>query len=496
MKILSRAQLQQTDLKTIEKQNITSWELMERASYRVFLWLKENTSKEKQYIVYAGIGNNGGDGLAIARMLFHSGRKVKIRLLYFGGNPSEDFLTNLKKVEASHIEIEKITSEDEHQPVDDNAVVIDAIFGVGLTRPAPLWVQHIFEQINVSGAFVVSIDMPSGMYVDKELPKDVICIKPDEVLTFQSPKLTFLLPETGKLINNWTAIDIGLDQEFIKTIDTPLLYITSDDITKIYKPREKFSHKGTYGHALMVAGSYGKIGAAILSGKATLRAGAGLLTLVVPKCGYEIVQTALPEAMVITPHHKKHLVSFSLPFTPTTIGIGPGLGTHKQTAKALFECFENYANLPFVIDADALNILSSHKDKLNLLPQNAILTPHPKELERSIGQWISDFEKIEKTKKFAKKYQIILIIKGAHTMITNGDEVWFNSTGNPGMATAGSGDVLTGILTGLLSQGYTAMQSAILGVYVHGKSGDISTNTTGKEGVMASDLVNNLRMVL
>ena len=230
------------------------------------------------------------------------------------------------------------------------------------------------------------------------------------------------------------------------------------------------------------------MGAVVLSGTAALRTGVGLLTVAIPECGYTILQTALPEAMVLTCNEAKHYKAMEIPFAPSAIGVGVGWGTHPDTANALFSLLQQYPDTPFVLDADALNILAQHPEKVTLLPKNAILTPHPKELERLIGKWDDDLHKLAKAKDFAKEHKVILLIKGAHTMITNGEHYWVNSTGNAGMATAGSGDVLTGMITSLLAQGYSAIEAACLGVYLHGLRGDEAAKKEGMSRLIARDL--------
>ncbi|MDO5105024.1 NAD(P)H-hydrate dehydratase [Capnocytophaga sp.] len=489
MKILFTQQLRQAYQQTIKKQRITRRKLMERAAKQVFLWLQKNTAADKKIVIYAGVGNNGGDGLAVARMLVKAKREVEVNIVNFNENPTDDFLKSLGAlVRTKKVKITDLYSCSEIPEIQSDQVVVDAVFGMGFNRYVPEWIQCIFEKINHSKAYVVSIDIPSGFYADKVPLSDEVFVKPDVVLTFQSPKLIFLLPQTGKYIPHWEVLDVELDVSVLKGISTDYNFVTKEQIQKIYKPRGRFSHKGSFGHALLVGGSYGKVGAMVLGGTAVLRAGAGLLTMLAPKCAYDILQTAVPEAMVITSKHQRYITSVEVTFEPSAIGVGVGMETHNQTAQALFELLEKYAHIPFVIDADALNILAQNPDKLSQLPENTILTPHIKELERLIGTWKDDFEKLAKAKKFAKKHKVVLIIKEAYTITTNGTHFWVNSTGNAGLATAGSGDVLTGILTGLLSQGYTPLQASILGVYLHGKSGDRLAQLQGQESLTASDL--------
>ena len=312
------------------------------------------------------------------------------------------------------------------------------------------------------------------------------------VLTFFAPKLPFLLPQTGRYIPYWEVLPLPLSFDYLKEVATEYDYTTEKELKRLLRTRHRFTNKGTYGHALIVGGSYGKIGAPLLSGKATLRSGAGLLTLLLPKCGYQIAQTALPEAMVLTSSQEEELSPTDIPFSPNAIGIGIGMGTSSSAQGTLASLLRTFPNVPFVIDADALNLVASSEDLQRALPKNAILTPHPKELERLIGKWLDDLDRQVKAKEFAKKHKVILVLKGAFTMITDGDHFWVNSTGNPALATAGSGDVLTGVITGLLSQGYTPLNAAIVGVYIHGKAADTYVRNTKKSTMIASDIIDFL----
>lgn len=486
MKILNTEQLREADHITIERQGITSWQLMERASTQLFLWIEKHLPEAQSFCIMAGVGNNGGDGLALVRILLQSGKQVSVYLVQFSEQLSADCQANLHLLEELHLPIHPITAENTSTITLQGEVIVDAIFGVGLNRPVPTWVQSVFERINSAGAYVVSVDIPSGVYTDKATPD--LFVNPSVVLTFQTPKLPLLLPQTGVHIPRWEALDIGLDTDFIASLSTDFTYLTEEIVIPLRKVRNKFAHKGTFGHALLIGGSYGKIGAVVLSATAALRIGTGLVTALIPRCGYPILQTAVPEAMVLTSDKKKHINTITVPFQPSAIGVGVGLGKHPDTAEALFELFDLYAQVPFVIDADALNLLAQHNEAQTKIPRSAILTPHPKELERLIGSWNDDFEKIEKAKTFALKHSIILIVKGAHTLITDGVHCWLNSSGNVGMATGGSGDVLTGILTGLRAQGYSPLEAALLGVFEHGRRGDTTAQRIGEEALIARDL--------
>ena len=286
-------------------------------------------------------------------------------------------------------------------------------------------------------------------------------------------------------------MDIGIDEEYLYEVHTQADLIGKLEAMSMYRPRNKFSHKGTYGHTVIVGGSYGKIGASLLTSKAALTAGSGLVTAYVPECGYIPFQSSFYEAMLLTDKNDKHLTNISLEFKPTVVAIGPGMGKHPLTVKA-FEGFLNVNKSPLVVDADALNILSENMSFLKLLPENSVLTPHAKELERLVGKWKDDFDKLDKAKSFSKKHKAILVLKGANTITVFGDKLYINSTGNPGMATAGSGDVLTGVIAGLIAQGYDSLTAAVFGVYLHGKAGDIGAEIIGHESLMASHMIDCL----
>ena len=487
MIVLNSQQIKEAERLAMQAQGITSWQLMERAAEKLFQWIKAHCQREKHITVLAGTGNNGGDGLALARMLLNDGRNVTTYLLHFSAQLSPDCQQNKELLQAQGHPVAEIYPE-QADSIHLSELVIDAIFGIGLNRPAPQWLQQLFARLNASSSEVLSVDMPSGLPADAISIGDARWVHPKKVLTFQNPKLPFLLPTTGQYIPDWEVLDIGIETQCSQVFANAFPQAAVD--AKICrKERAKFSHKGSYGHALLVGGSYGKIGAVVLSATDVLRAGAGLLTVAIPQCGYTVLQTAVPEAMAITSEEEKHFKTTEIPFSPSAIGVGIGWGTHPETAEALFALFERYPHTPFVIDADALNILSQHPEKHSLLPKGAILTPHPKELQRLIGTWKDDFEKLDKAKAFAAKHQVVLLIKGAYTAITEGQHYWFNFTGNAGMATAGSGDVLTGMLTGLYAQGYTALQTALLGVKEHGRQGDAVAQRIGMHKLIARDLI-------
>ncbi|OAB78984.1 bifunctional ADP-dependent NAD(P)H-hydrate dehydratase/NAD(P)H-hydrate epimerase [Cochleicola gelatinilyticus] len=493
MKIFSAEQLHQADKVTTKKHEITSLDLMERAGSQIFNWLHQRLQGAPVPIhIFCGIGNNGGDGLVVGRLLIENGYSVTIYVANFTDKRSKCFLVNYDKVKS----ISKkwpvlMTSEEDFPQINKKDIVIDALFGIGLNRSPEGWVKKLIQHINTSESFTLSIDMPSGMYADTATEDFDAVVEANHVLTFQAPKFSFFLPETGKYAPYFEALDIGLDPEFLHTTEPLAQLILKPQAQQFYRQRKKYDHKGTFGHALIIAGSYGKMGAAILSSKAAFRIGAGLVTCFVPECGYQIVQTAIPEAMTLTDKEDDLITNIEFDIEVAAIGVGMGIGTKKETVAALQKLFSE-AKAPMVIDADALNCISENESLLKVLPKQSVLTPHPGELKRLIGDWKNDFDKIEKTKKFSEKYEVVVLIKGANTMTIFGDMVYINSTGNPGMATAGSGDVLSGVITGLLSQGYDPLLASVFGVYLHGSAGNIVSQQISFEAVMASDIADTL----
>ncbi|KZS42275.1 carbohydrate kinase [Aquimarina aggregata] len=492
MKIFSAQQMRMADEATITSEKISSLDLMEKAATQTFNLIHQKLQGSPIVIhVFCGLGNNGGDGLVISRLLVQHGYTVQTYIVNFSDNRSKDFLINYDRLkEIVTTWPTQLKSEDDFPKIKNEDMVIDAIFGIGLNRPMVPWVVSLIKHINKTRAFKLSIDIPSGLYSDKGPEDKNGVIFADVTVAFQLPKLVFFLPETGIYSNDVEVIDIGLDRNFIMNTAGIAELITKNEILPLYRPRHKFGHKGTYGHCVLIGGSYGKMGSVTLATKSALKVGTGLATAYIPECGYEVLQTAVPEAMVITDDDDE-LAEINLDITPAAVGIGIGLGTSTKTVKA-FEEFLKNVTFPLVIDADGINILAKHQEFLEHLPKQTILTPHPKELERLIGKWDDDFDKLRKTKAFSKKYHCIIVIKGANTITINQDIMYVNSTGNPGMATAGSGDVLTGMITGLLSQGYNPLHATVFAVYLHGSSGDLAAQKSGFEAVIASDILSNI----
>ncbi len=465
---------------------------MERAAAQLFEWLHSRLRGTQVSIqLFCGIGNNGGDGMALARMLNEHDYSIKVHVVNYSDKRSEDFLLNLERLKDLKVWPDFINKESDLPEISPNDIVVDAIFGIGLNRVPDDWVGKLIGHINDSRAFVLSVDVPSGLPVDRAPWNTSYVIQASYVLSFQLPKLVFFLPETGVYLNQWEVLDIGLNQDFITNTEADFELIGRPEVLPMYRHRLKFSHKGTYGHSVIVGGSYGKIGAVQLASSACLSVGSGLVSAFVPKCGYDSLQTAVPEVMVLTGSRDKNISRIEIPFEPSVVGIGVGIGQDDDTIDA-FSSFLKKIKSPMVIDADGLNILSQNPEMLKDVPQLSVLTPHPKELERLIGHWDSDFEKLEKAKAFALQHNLVIVIKGAHTITIYNGKGYVNTTGNPGMATAGSGDVLTGMITGLMAQGYPPVEAAIFGVYLHGLAGDVGASKKGYEALKASILVDSI----
>ena len=493
MKIFSKEQIYNGDQITATKQNISSADLMERAGIQIFNWLHQRMQGTQVPIhVFCGIGNNGGDGLVLARHLVSHGYNVNTYVVNCSDKRSKDFLINYDRIKNVTKDWPTLLScKEEFPTIGRDDIIVDAIFGIGLNRPADDWVKALFQYFRASKAFTLSIDIPSGLYTDKVPEDEDAVVWSGYTLSIQSPKLVFFLPDTAKFFVQWDILDIGIDTEYLLTTEADSELIGKFEILPLYKPRDKFSHKGNFGHSLIIGGSYGKIGAVTLASRAALSSGAGLISAYAPKCGYTVLQSSFPEAMVLTDVDKNIITDIDFNIEPTVIGIGVGIGTDNLTISA-FEAFLKQNKQPLVIDADGINILSKKKSLLELLPKDTVLTPHPKELERLVGTWKDDFDKLNKVKEFSKKYNLIIVIKGANTITIYNDKLYVNSTGNPGLATAGSGDVLTGIITGLISQKYTPLEAAIFGVYLHGKSADIAIEDFGYESLIASHIIEYL----
>lgn len=482
-------QMKRADQYTIEQEPISSVNLMERASNAfVEVFRKIVTDYSSKVVVVCGPGNNGGDGLCVARRLLVWGFDVETYLIK-KDQYSED--CEIQKQNLQAIAEIKYFSSKEDIRIEAGSVVIDALFGYGLSRPIEGKLEGVVNFLNELDVQRFSIDIPSGLFTD--FPASGAIVKAHYTITFQYPKLSFFLPGNEEFTGRWCIAEIGLLKDGLQSEKISYGYITEEHIGSVFPARSKFSHKGSFGHSLLIGGSYGKIGAIVLGAKANLRSGSGKLSVYIPECGYEILQSTVPEAMTITDSGGKHFLT-----TPPeksgfdAIGIGPGMGTHMNSINMLSK-FIQRRNDPVVLDADALNILSGNTELFKQIPRGSILTPHPGEFMRLTGKWLNEYDKMDMLREFSGKYQCIVVLKGHYTAICSSEgEIFFNSTGNPGMATPGSGDVLTGVITSLLGQGLSPLNAALSGVFVHGLAGDLAAVKIGEKGMIAGDIVKYL----
>jgi len=491
-KILSTEQVRKADKATMEREPIESVDLMERAGCACADWIMAHFGTENPFIVLAGVGNNGGDALVVARKLLENGYNVWSFVIRYSENFSRELQINLDRLARMGHEVSYVLEIDQLPTIVSNAIVIDGLLGSGLNRPAEGFLATCMEQVNASIAKVISIDIPSGLFADKPTPKGSAVVCASYTLTFEVPKLSFLLPGADQWTGEWVIIPIGLDRQFIAQAQSDLYLV--DDIREFapFFQRHKFDHKGRFGHVLIVAGSFGKMGAAVLCTRAALRSGCGLATAHVPRCGYTIVQSTVPEAMCEVDENQDYLSGLGDTHRYAAIGAGPGIGTQKKTRKMLKELLTG-TDKHVVLDADALNIIAGTPEGLDWLPVNAILTPHIKEFERLFGTSKNEFERLDKLRDSARKRKVFILLKGAYSAFATPDgKLYFNRTGNPGMATGGTGDVLTGVVTSLLAQCNDPLAAGICGMYVHGYAGDLAARHRGQHGMLASDVVDNL----
>ncbi|MBU4537647.1 MAG: NAD(P)H-hydrate dehydratase [Bacteroidetes bacterium] len=489
MKILSALQLKNCDAFTIKNEPIYSLNLMQRVADSCVSWLSSNFNDKEAFYIFCGNGNNGGGGLALARTLYQNGFDITV-FVNENENFSKDALSNLNKIkQISGIAIFDFADASQFN-FKENAIIVDALFGAGLNRRINKKEQDLINFLSKVRLHKVSIDMPSGLSADHLMTENAVIFKADETLSLQFWKKTFLHPETGPYCGKVHILNIGLSKEFIAKEQTDDFVVDDQLIQDIYKSRNEFSHKGNFGKTTIIAGSFGKMGAAVLATKAALRSGSGITFTLAPKCGYEILQTACPEAMYLFggQNYNVHLDVDG----DSAVGIGPGLGSNTETELMFMEFLKTY-DMPLVLDADGLNIIAKHTQFLKQIPAKSIITPHPKEFERLFGKTENSFQMLDLARKKAKELDIYIVLKGHHTqIITPESKVFYNITGNSGMAKGGSGDALLGIITSLLAQNYSSEQAAVFGVWLHGKAGDFAAEKHSKEAMLPSDLIDEI----
>lgn len=493
MKIFTAAQIHELDKYTIEHEPIASTDLMERAANAITKAISDEWTALTPIVVFAGPGNNGGDALAVARLLAERGYSVSVYLFNIHNKLSDECVFNKKRIEecAAVKSFTEITVNFDPPQLDKNTLVVDGLFGSGLDKPLAGGFASLVKYINQSPCKVVSIDIPSGlMCEDNTYNIRANIIRADMTLTLQQKKLAMLLPDNQLYIGKLKVLDIMLSREYIDNTDCKYYIVEEKDIRGLLRPRHDFAHKGNMGNALIIAGSYGMAGAAILATKACLRSGIGKVCVNTPRLNYQIMQISVPEAVLLIGPDDQTFADSVDSNDFEAMAIGPGLGQSENTAVAMMGQLKR-TQCPIVADADALNILASHQAWMQQLPKNIILTPHIKEMDRLIGSPCNgDYERLTKASEFASRHGAYIVLKGHYTAIcTPEGKIFFNSTGNSGMATAGSGDVLTGIITALLGRGYSEKLACIMGVYLHGLAGDIAAHDIGKESLIASDII-------
>ena len=495
MKIFSSTQIHELDKYTIDHEPIKSIDLMERAASRIVAEIRHLCTAYNTIVVFAGPGNNGGDALAVARILASEGLKVKAWLFNTTGRLSADCKTNRDRLTGMK-ELDSFTMViDEFDPptLDASTLVIDGLFGVGLNKPLTGGYASLVKYINASPSKVVSIDMPSGLMSESnEYNVRSNIIRADVTVTIQQPKLSFLFAENQQFIGELKVVDINISKEGMAQVDAHVTILEEDDVRCRMRQRDDFAHKGTMGHALIIAGSRGMAGATMLTTKACLRSGVGKVTVHTPAANIIPLQIGVPEAILdIDPDNCFFTEAVSTDRFQA-MGIGPGLGNNENSAITMIGQLRR-AQCPIVIDADAINILATHKAWMQQLPAGCILTPHIGEFERLEGASSDSYDRLSKAIILADRQQAYIVLKGHNTaIVTPGGRIMFCPTGNSGMATAGSGDVLTGVITALLARGYAQADACLVGTYLHGLAGDIAAKKFGKESLMASDIIDAL----
>ena len=487
MKLFNRKQLQSWDKATMEAFNNSSAELMERAA-RACAEMLVDKAPGGRYVFFCGTGNNGGDGLVMARLLHEQQMKVDVIVVGDPKKGSNDFRLNLQRALDGDIPLDFINEMPDVLDVEWDDVVVDAIIGSGLNRPIEGWLADLIDEINVLTNPIVSIDIPTGLDADKMEEQDGAIVNADITLTIEVPKRSMLFPENDCYVGKMVVVPLGLDPEFAEDEPCNWHYIDDVETAHVLRPIYKYRHKGTRGHVQLIAGSRGMMGAAMLSSYAALRAGAGKVTACLSECGLSLLQTTLPEVICKIGSGKDTCDRFEAVEGATALVIGPGIGTGAEATK-LVDGWLGNGKLPVIADADALNIVA-REGWLKRVPAGSVITPHVGEFDRLFGPHHSSFDRLETQLKMSSELRIFIVLKGAHTRITapNGS-IYINATGNPGMATAGSGDVLSGMIGSLLAQGYEPIDASLMGVFLHGLAGDVAADVRGADSMIARDII-------
>jgi len=467
--LLTSTQMRLADEFTIAYKPIASIDLMETAA-RAFVkvFLRNEFDTNKSVAIFCGKGNNGGDGLAIAHLLLNNGyENIKVYVINFSKKKSADFAINLQRLDESRCKKVVIDRATDFKNIKAD-IIIDAILGSGLNKALEGEYAELVKQINNLNKQVYSVDVPTGFFAEGRLTADYNGIVAYKTICFQRPKISFFFPESKLATKSYEVVEIGLDEDFIQKQESEFYLVEKKDIEKILKPRENFSHKGTYGHALIIAGNSNTMGAALLSSMACLHTGAGLTTACIPQSGLIALNATLPEVMALP---RDEYTRIENPTKYQAIAIGPGLGISVEHERLLESLFA--ANLPLIIDADALNILSERPDLIEKIPEQSILTPHMKEFDRLFGEHSNWWDRLQTAKNQSVRLKIVIVLKNQYTFVCSPNgKVYINPTGNPAMAQGGMGDVLTGVIAAFVAQKYSSLNAAILACFVHGQTGD------------------------
>ena len=491
MKIFNTENIRKIDRITIEEEGVSSQELIRRVAEGVAGEIIGRWSPSTPVVIFAGSGNNGADALVVGRLLLEAGFYPRILLFNFKGNSlSRDCdIAKRELLSTGYNGLMEIIDRAELPSLTPDHIVIDGLFGSGLRDPLEGGFMMLARNISESGATVISIDVPSGMFGEwnaRVIGRNVV--HATLTMAIQFPRLSFFLGDNAELVGKWKVIDIGLSNRAIMETPTKYFYVERDEVRAVLKPRKPFSSKSDYGHALLFAGCYGMAGAAVMAARGALRSGVGKLTVHSARAAFPVIQSQVPEALFSADRHENVISDMSPRFNCSAIGVGPGIGTNDATRGAFETLVKSYKR-PLVIDADALNAIAKNQTILDHIAPGSILTPHAGEFDRIFGTQTSDEGRLLKAVEVSHRYKLLIVLKGRYTATVRPDgKVFFNSSGTPAMATAGSGDVLTGIITSLLAQGYKPETASVAGVYIHGLAGEMAAETQGEYGTTAMDI--------
>ncbi|MCM1021494.1 MAG: NAD(P)H-hydrate dehydratase [Muribaculum sp.] len=492
MKLFTNDQIRSIERQVIKNEGVTTIELVERAASAISWEIMSRWRQSKKVLIFAGPGNNGADALAVASMLIEEGYTVEALLFNIFDKLSEACIHYRDKLkEMSPTSLTEITSDFTPPFISTDILVIDGLFGSGLKEPLTGGFQSLVDYINNSSATIISIDIPSGMFAewnDRILSRNAI--HATLTLAIEFPRLAFFIPDNAEFLGEWKVLDIKLASAEVRTEKSPYFLLEKADAHRLIRRRNKFTSKSDYGSCLLAAGSYGMMGAAVMAARGALRAGVGRITVHSPRCGFNALQTGLPEAMFEHDSNDIVITNITLKHDYNVIAVGPGIGTHEYTVRAV-EALISAAQKPLVIDADALNCIAQRPSMLDHIPPMSVITPHSGEFDRLFGAHTSHELRLKKAIEKAKYYNIIILLKGYYTTVIRPDgKIYFLNNGTPAMATPGSGDVLTGIISALMAQGYSPDISAALGAFIHSQAGTIAAAEHGEYGVLASDIAN------